>query len=204
MSAIDCDYLKEKVMTEVVIKLSGSLAQRFGREHRRHLVTGTTAEAFSALKNTLEGFEHFIMQAARKGLRYAIFRNRRNVGESEFAVGGTREIRIVPVIGGSKRGGFLQTIVGVAMIAASFIPGNPFGPAMLHAGIAMTAGGVIQMLSPQMGALKGREGADNAPSYAFGGPVNTTASGSPVGLLYGKRRIGGAIISAGIYTEDVQ
>ncbi|MGV1424476.1 tail assembly protein, partial [Klebsiella pneumoniae] len=26
----------------------------------------------------------------------------------------------------------------------------------------------------------------------------------PVPLLYGKRRIGGAIISAGIYTEDQQ
>ncbi|MCE1424815.1 tail assembly protein, partial [Enterobacter hormaechei] len=45
---------------------------------------------------------------------------------------------------------------------------------------------------------------DNKPSYAFGGPVNTTASGNPVPLLYGQREIGGAIISAGIYAEDQQ
>ncbi|RSW72212.1 tail assembly protein, partial [Klebsiella aerogenes] len=33
---------------------------------------------------------------------------------------------------------------------------------------------------------------------------NTASQGYPVGLLYGKRRIGGAIISAGIYVEDQQ
>lgn len=32
----------------------------------------------------------------------------------------------------------------------------------------------------------------------LGGVMNTAAQGYPVSLLYGKRRIGGAIISAGI------
>jgi len=32
--------------------------------------------------------------------------------------------------------------------------------------------------------------------------VNTIAQGNPAGILYGRRRIGGAIISAGIYVED--
>ncbi|WP_232832485.1 hypothetical protein [Photorhabdus sp. CRCIA-P01] len=35
-------------------------------------------------------------------------------------------------------------------------------------------------------------------------PVNTTAQGNPVPVLYGTREIGGAIISAGIYTEAQQ
>ncbi|HGV5053989.1 TPA: tail assembly protein, partial [Klebsiella pneumoniae] len=41
-------------------------------------------------------------------------------------------------------------------------------------------------------------------SYGFGGVTNTASQGYPVPLLYGKRRIGGAIISAGIYVEDQQ
>ena len=45
---------------------------------------------------------------------------------------------------------------------------------------------------------------DNRASYAFGGVTNTAAQGYPVPLLYGRRRIGGAIISAGIYVEDQQ
>jgi len=182
------------------IKLSGSLAKKFGREHKRLLETGTTTEAFSALKNTLQGFELFIKEQAKLGLRYAIFRNGRNTGMDEFELAGTNEIRIVPVIAGSKRGGILQTIIGAVMI----VVGAYFGQGWLvQAGVGLVAGGVVQMLSPQAKGLKGREAAENAPSYAFGGAVNTTAAGNPVGIGYGKRRIGGAIISAGIYAEDI-
>lgn len=70
-------------------------------------------------------------------------------------------------------------------------------------GAALMIGGVIQMLSPQAKGLKGRQDTENQPSYAFGGAVNTTAMGNPVALGYGKRRIGGAIVSAGIYAEDI-
>jgi predicted phage tail protein len=188
-------------MQHTTILLSGSLAQRFGRKHIRMLDTGSTKEAFSAIKNTLQGFTDFINQQAKLGLRYAIFRNGKNVGETEFELNGTRELRIVPVIAGSKRGGVLQTILGIALIVVGAFISAYDGGATLSVGIGMTAGGVVQMLSPQAKGLKGRESA-NMPSYAFGGPVNTTAAGNIVGILYGKRRIGGAIISAGIYAED--
>jgi predicted phage tail protein len=71
-------------------------------------------------------------------------------------------------------------------------------------GVGMMAGGVIQMLSPQPTGLASKQDADNKPSYAFGSVTNTAAQGYPVPLVYGKRRIGGAIISAGIYVEDQQ
>ncbi|WP_165667901.1 tail assembly protein [Metapseudomonas otitidis] len=182
------------------ILLSGRLARLFGREHRRQLDTGSTWEAFSALRNTIPGFREEIERAARHGQRYAIFRNRRNVAEGEFDIGGTREIRIVPVLVGSKRGGILQTIIGVVMIVAGVAFQQPW---LIQAGVALSIGGVIQMLSPQAKGLKGRQDTENQPSYAFGGAVNTTAMGNPVALGYGKRRIGGAIVSAGIYAEDI-
>ncbi|MEL4285411.1 tail assembly protein [Shewanella xiamenensis] len=188
-----------------VIKLSGSLAVKFGREHRRLLDSGTTTEAFSAIKNTLQGFEQFIKEQAKLGMRYAIFRNGRNTGEDEFGLSGTREIRIVPVIAGGKRAGVMQTILGAVLIVVGFFTTifGDYSGSVIQLGAAMVAGGVVQMLSPQARGLKGREAAENAPSYAFGGAVNTTAAGNPVGIGYGKRRIGGAIISAGIYAEDI-
>lgn len=188
-----------------VIKLSGSLAVKFGREHRRLLDTGTTAEAFSAIKNTLQGFEQFIKEQAKLGMRYAISRNGRNTGEDEFGLSGTREIRIVPVIAGGKRAGVMQTILGAVLIVVGVFTTifGDYSGSVIQLGAAMVAGGVVQMLSPQAKGLKGREAAENAPSYAFGGAVNTTAAGNPVGIGYGKRRIGGAIISAGIYAEDI-
>ncbi|PUA41441.1 tail assembly protein [Pseudomonas protegens] len=180
------------------IKLSGSLAQKFGRTHRRQLDSGDTWEVFKALKATLLGFEEEIRRLDGMGLRFAVFRNRKNVGVEDFIRGGTREIRIVPVVEGSKRAGLLQTIIGVVLIAASFVTGG----STLAAGIAMTAGGVIQMLSPQAKGLSMSAAPENKPSYAFGSANNTTASGNPVPICIGERRWGGAIISASIYAED--
>lgn len=179
------------------IKLSGSLAQKFGRLHRRQVSAGDTWEVFRALKATLDGFEAEVRRLDRLGLRFAIFRNRKNVGSNEFGMGGAREIRIVPVIEGSKRGGILQIVLGVVLIAASY-----FGAPTAPAGIALLAGGVIQMLSPQAAGLKQSTSPENMPSYAFGSAKNTTASGNPVPICIGDRRWGGAIISASIYAED--
>nr|DAG83630.1 MAG TPA: tail assembly protein [Caudoviricetes sp.] len=180
-----------------IIKLSGSLAQRFGRLHRRQIDSGDTWEIFRALKATIEGFEAEIRRLDRLGLRFAIFRNRKNVGPDEFGMGGAREIRVVPVVEGSKRAGILQIVLGVVLIAASY-----FGAPTLPAGIALLAGGVIQMLSPQASGLKQSASPENTPSYAFGSAKNTTASGNPVPICIGERRWGGAIISASIYAED--
>ncbi|HDS1811593.1 tail assembly protein [Pseudomonas juntendi] len=185
------------------IKLSGSLAKRFGRTHRRQIDSGETWEVFKALKATLHGFEEEIRRLDRLGLRFAVFRNRKNVGQDDFSRGGTREVRIVPVVAGSKRGGLLQTVIGIALIVGgAFLAATPFGTPLISAGIAMTAGGVIQMLSPQAKGLSQSAAPENLPSYAFGSAKNTTASGNPVPICIGERRWGGAIISASIEAQD--
>lgn len=185
------------------IKLSGSLAAKFGRTHRRVLDSGQAWEAFRALKATLEGFKEEIQRLDRLGMRFAVFRNRKNVSEAEFGLGGTTDIRIVPVIHGSKKAGLIQTIVGaVLIVAGTFLSTTPFGAPLIGAGIGLVAGGVIQMLSPQASGLKQSASPENSPSYAFGSAKNTTASGNPVPICIGERRWGGMIISASILAED--
>ncbi|QAY87208.1 tail assembly protein [Pseudomonas arsenicoxydans] len=187
------------------IFLSGSLAKKFGRVHRRKIDSKQVWEAFRALKATLEGFESEIKRLDRLGMRFAIFRNRKNEAVDAFDLGGTRELRIVPVISGSKRAGLMQTILGVVLIAVGFFAYGSTtaqGAALIAGGIASTAGGVIQMLSPQQGGLSQSSSPENAPSYAFGSAKNTTASGNPVPICIGDRRWGGMIISASIYAED--
>ncbi|MDG4707993.1 tail assembly protein [Enterobacter hormaechei] len=203
----------QQVLTtmKTTIKLSGSMAQRFGRTHRRALTSAN--EVFRALFNTIDGFDAYLREARAKGLDFVIFRDRRNIGHEEFELlGPGDELRIIPVIRGSKRAGLFQAVLGVALIAGGIALG-PAGAALIGKGAAlniglvgasMALGGVVQLLSPQVSGLRMRQEPDNKPSYAFGGPVNTTASGNPVPLLYGQREIGGAIISAGIYAEDQQ
>ncbi|EPC8954610.1 tail assembly protein [Cronobacter malonaticus] len=191
------------------VRLYGALGARFGRVHR--LVIASPAEACRALSVILPGFEQYMQTAHLRGLRFAVFRGKKNIGQDELKHNsGEEDIRIAPVIAGSKRGGVLQTIIGAVLVVGALALG-PVGIGTIAGSTAMSIGlmggsmmigGVVQMLSPQPGGLASRQDPDNAPSYAFGGPVNTTAMGNPVGLLYGEREIGGAIVSAGIYTND--
>lgn len=185
------------------IRMFGPLGKTFGKTHQR--LIRTTHEAFRALAATLPGFEKYMNSSRARGLTYAIFVGKKNIGEDDldFPNNG-REIHIVPVIIGSKRAGLLQPILGAVLVVVGAITYAYGGAALVAGGAGMMAGGIVQMLSPQPAGLASKQDADNKPSYAFGSPVNTTAQGLPVPLCYGKRRIGGAIISAGIYVEDQQ
>ncbi len=192
------------------IELGGVLGKTFGKTHQR--LISRTGEAAIALCKTLPGFESFMISSKRRGLTFAIFRGKRNITLDEMGFLTKGEVvRIMPVIIGSKRAGLLQTILGAVLIAAAVFVSGGIGAAFTAGGLtgfaaatgaSLVLGGVIQMLSPQAAGLSSKRDADNQASYAFGGVTNTASQGYPVPLLYGKRRIGGAIISAGIYVED--
>lgn len=189
------------------IRLYGALGARFGRVHR--MAVKTSAEAVKALCINLDGFESYLLNAKKNGMVFAVFRGKRNIGVDDYKnLESDADIRIAPVIEGAKKAGIFQTIIGAVLVVVGavveyFYPGNPVSPYLINAGIAMIAGGVSQMLSPQPKGLQGRQDADNKPSYAFGNAVNTVAMGNPIPVLYGEREIGGAILCAGIVAEDI-
>lgn len=189
------------------IRLHGVLGERFGRVH--YYSVESPKEAIKALCVMIPGFQKFMLESKEYGLTFSIFEGKRNLTNDELSMQANgADIRIAPIIIGSKNAGVFQTILGAVLVAAGFAlsftflaPASPF---LYMTGASMMLGGVVQMLSPMDGGLSARESPDNKPSYAFGGPVNSIAQGNPVPILYGKRRIGGAIISAGIYAEDQQ
>ncbi len=195
----------QEVMTR--IELSGEPGKIFGKIH--HRLINKFSEAGTALAKTIPGFESYMVSSKRRGLTFAVFKGKKNIGIDEFGFPVTGEvIRIVPVIIGSKKAGVLQTVLGAVLVAVGvvldFTPWAAASPFFYKFGAAVMLGGVVQMLSPQPAGLASKQDADNRASYAFGGVTNTAAQGYPVPLLYGRRRIGGAIISAGIYVEDQQ
>ncbi|MBN3145373.1 tail assembly protein [Pectobacterium brasiliense] len=188
------------------IRLYGVLGATFGRVHR--LAVESRQEAIKALSVIIPGFEKFLLTSKARGLTYAVFDGKRNLSKDELDFNVSNEIRIAPVIIGSKQNGLFQTILGATLLAVAIFA--PWGTAFAYSnflgalGGSMVLGGIVQMLTPMQGGISMRESPDNKPSYAFGGPVNSIAQGNPVPILYGRRRIGGAIISAGIYAEDQQ
>lgn len=198
----------EKLKT---IRLYGKLGAKFGRVHR--FAVNSVAETVQCLSVMIPGFEKELMSSKDRGVGYACFIGKQNLSEDEVNFpAGKDDIRIAPMIMGSKRGGIFQMIIGAMLIAASFfVPqAGILGIEMLSAtlvfsmGTAMFMGGAVQLLSPQMKGLGSVDRPENGASYHFNGPVNTTAQGNPVPILYGELIVGGAIISSGIYAEDMQ
>ncbi len=192
-----------------VVRLYGVLGARFGRVHR--LVVNSAAEAVRALSVQLPGFEQFFYEAKDRGLVFAVFHGRRNIGQDELGhPPGRAEIRIAPVIAGSKQAGLVQTVIGVALIAVATVfagPAGAFAAGSLWGtvgmvGLSLALSGVAQMMTKQPKGLDTSDKAENSPSYSFNGPVNTQAQGNPVPLLYGRMIVGSAVLSAGIYAQD--
>lgn len=196
-------------MTLKVIKLSGSLGRRFGVFHK--MAVDSYPEAIRALSSQVEGFKDYMQSEVGSRMKYAVFVDGKNVGQhDEKSWKCAREVRIVPVPTGSKSGGLFNVVFGAVIMATAFITSGAslaamgaFASSAFMMGGAIALGGVMQMISPQQGGMKLQsQSAENKPSYAFGGAVNTTAAGYPVPLPYGYRTVGGAIWSAGSYAED--
>lgn len=198
------------------IRLLGALGKRFGTTHRFDVAT--PAEAIRALVANYEGFKQFLVDSQELGLVYKIFVGHRRVGSEEEVHMGTAEesICFAPVIAGSKSA-WGQIFVGALLVATSMgfgpLGGLFVGEFAVFAGaaatvgaigISMALGGVAQLLAPSPKSKGPSEGTKNNPSYLFNGPVNTTAQGQPIALGYGRMIVGSAVISAGIYSEDIR
>lgn len=187
------------------IKLGGVLGRKFGRTFR--FAVESAAEAICALGSQLPGFGAFLTQSKDKGLAYATFYGRRNIGEEELQLPcGADEICIMPVVIGHKNGGWLQIVLGVVLLFAAAVAGlfqmYPLAAALGQMGWAMIIGGVIQLLTPQPKGTGTSDRPENTPSNFFNGPINTQAQGNPVPVLYGELIVGSKVLSAGITAVD--
>lgn len=186
------------------IRIYGPMGKLFGRIH--HLAVGSAAEAVRALCSQLPGMERYLTESKDKGYGFAVFYGKRNLSEEnlrEPCMG--EEIRIAPIILGSKSGGWFNVIVGVVLVVVGavmsyFVPGS--GAPLIKMGIGLIVGGVVQMLAPTPKGISARDKPENQPSYAFNGPINTQAQGNPVMVVYGEVIAGSAVLSAGISAVD--
>lgn len=210
--------MAERIRT---IRLYGELGRLFGRVH--HLAVHSSAEAVRALGVLFPGFNEYLASSKDKGLAFAVFYGKRNISRDELAdPPGAADIRIAPIVQGSKSGGGLQIVLGIALIAAATIAtGGVAGLASASAwggaftagglagatamvGLSLAIGGIAQMITGTQAQIDSSESADNRPSYNFSGIKNTITQGNPVPLCYGEMTSGSAQLSLGIYAEDQQ
>ncbi|MFQ0996840.1 tail assembly protein [Gilliamella sp. CG25] len=201
------------------LTLKGAMARQFGKKHTYDV--NNIRELLRALCATIKGFEKYMSTAHLKGIKFAFFVDGKNIGIDEFDINvNGKNYVIMPIAQGAKSGGLLQVVIGaVALVAAFFTAGASLAAwsaamaagtlsvtsILTSIGINMMLGGVVQLLTPQPKFnAGGASHTENKPNYGFGAPVNTNAVGYPVPVLLGNREIGGAVINAGIYSEDQQ
>ncbi len=186
------------------IRLYGKLGAKFGRVHR--FAVANPAEAVQALCSQIPGIERYLTEAKDHGMGFAVFIGKRNLGESNlFDPPGSEDIRIAPMLLGAKSG-WVQVLLGIVLIVVgAFVSvwGAPnLGASIMGMGISMVIGGVVQLLMPAPKGPNSLDSPDKNASYVFNGPVNTQAQGNPVPVLYGRMKVGSAVISAGIIANQ--
>ncbi|MBN7759789.1 tail assembly protein [Nitratireductor aquibiodomus] len=96
------------------------------------------------------------------------------------------EIHLVPQFAGGKRGGFLQILLGVALVAVGWFIGATW---LLQAGALMVLGGIAQFLMPTP------DSEDQRKSRYLGAPGNTVEIGTRIPVLYGEDLVYGHFLS---------
>ncbi|WP_044470452.1 tail assembly protein [Mannheimia massilioguelmaensis] len=193
----------------ITVKFYGNL-KKFGSDFK--LEVKDTAEAIRALCTQIHG----LRETLRDGI-YKVRIGKQYLDNSALEKGlfyrlkKGQTITFTPVIQGAKGGGIFQAVLGVALIGiAMFAPlgliGGMAGSNLIGSiGIAMTLGGVAQMLTrtPNMSSGTGNE-TEKESSTAFSNLNNLVAQGKPVPLAYGLIRTGSLVISQGVETVTIK
>jgi predicted phage tail protein len=207
-----------------VIKVYGSLAKFLGQRSFRAAVS-TPAEAMRFLVANFPGLREHM---AEKFYKVGVGKIDLDVGDQpeqlHYPTGKAEVIRIVPVISGAGKGGTSKILIGIGLIAVSFIfPGagifgagfGIFGPLAASTiatlttvgnlislvGASLVLGGVAEMLTPV--SRTRQDESDPSKSYSFSGIQNVSRQGVPVPICYGEVLVGSVVISAGINAGDI-
>ena len=227
-------------MMQRVILLD-ELGEKFGSVHEYHNLR-TPVDAIRLLTINYPEFGKDLLESGEKGIAYKVIQS-----ETEFELEdmllpfGSKDLIIAPVIAGSGNAG--RIVLGVALIGLAVYTGGGFaalgatgftkagiaaggmvsGAAASaiaiggNIGIALTLGGIAQMLSPQpeeplqftqgsnvMDSGPGSivRGSDGRQSYAYRGAVNSVGAGATIPVAFGKTLIGSHIISADMQVTD--
>ncbi|MBP4052008.1 tail assembly protein [Chromobacterium violaceum] len=181
------------------IRLGDELGERYGRAHR--LAVSSAGEAVAALNALYPGFNNAIRQLDERGFVFRVAVADRDIEEQELLLVSTGDVLIMPEVKGAGGG---SRLIGAALIVVGALTIAFGGSQLMAVGVGLMLTGAMMYLSPvprfdqqQAEQQQGR------PSYLFNGAVNSSAQGAPAPWGWGRHRVGGIVISAGISVEDI-
>lgn len=189
-------------LTQVI--LDGPMGKAFGKEW--NLAVTTPIQALALIEANQPGIQGWIRNNKDKFSCYRVTITDRHgkkhrVDDSTYQLQRDEQpksIRFTPVVSGSSAGA--RMVVGAVLIVIGFFAG-PAAPFFWSMGVSLMLGGLIELLSPR--PKKQNNTSDDGTSYYFNGPVNTTAQGVPVPLVYGRCLVGSQAVSASVTIDQL-
>lgn len=112
----------------------------------------------------------------------------------EMTLGDVDEIHIISQVDGAG------VEVGAAITA--YIASITWAGIIVNIAIAIVIGAVVYILAPSPSTSEGNE-KDEKPSFLYNGPVNVTAQGYAVPIVYGMHMSGSVVISSGVDIAEI-
>lgn len=188
------------------IYLEGAMGRNFGREWT--LDIHTPAEAFQLIQANIPRFGQWIRDNLKRYekcmiiCKYADGRIEALDEKTMLMHKEAKEIHFVPTVYGA--GKWMGAIVGAVMVVVGAIccciPGfQPLGASLIVSGAGMLISTIVTAI---MGRTKKNDNEEEGTSYYFNGAQNTTRQGVPVPLIFGRCKVGSAVISSSINVSD--
>lgn len=187
------------------IYLEGAMGRNFGREWT--LDIHTPAEALQLIQANVPRFGQWIRDNLKRYekcmiiCKYADGRVEALDEKTMLMHKEAQEIHFVPTVYGA--GKWMGAIVGAVMIVVGailcFTPLAPLGQGLIVAGAGMLISTIVTAI---MGRTKKNDNEEEGTSYYFNGAQNTTRQGVPVPLIFGRCKVGSAVISSSINVSD--
>lgn len=180
----------------VTVRFYGDLRRRFGEQWV--LDTRSPREALHALLTQLPGLRAYFREHATRS--FLVRGPHQDYDETDLHYPQSCGVlKVVPLVHGA--GAIGKILAGIAVAAIGFfLP--VAGAAVMAFGASLALSGLAELLSPRAAATATPEKADNEPSLAFDGAVNTMGQGGPVPLGYGHMRVGSQVISVGFSVNN--
>ena len=182
--------------------LNGKMGELFGKEWK--LNAATIREGMKGIDVQRENkLTKYLVDCTERGIKFTVQRGEDFLDHDNLQMDlGKDDVIITPVPAGSI-GKFGKIIIGIMLIAASFMI-DPTGAtflqlmgkaALLTAGGLLTSSGVSEYFAP-------KPPSQTEEGYLFNGPSNVVKQGIPVPLCYGQLEIGGTPMNFG-FTNNI-
>lgn len=113
--------------------------------------------------------------------------------------GKNKEVHIVPAVEGAA----LMTAYMIMEWGMSYAAAALVTSVVISMAVNLVIGAITQALAPKPNTSTGAQSVDQRPSFIFNGPVNITAQGYAIPLVYGTCLVGSTVISSGYDAVDL-